>query len=279
MSEITYSIEALNVLNKFHRVNIAVHVEGEDDIVFWQKVFELITNRKVGFISAGGSVELDRRIKLIEDSSLDAIAARDSDYHALRGITSVNPRILYSYGYSIENTLYCASTVADISKISCRTDNDLSAETNNWKDLFATSFCSLLRLDLANDIGKSNISVLGDNCSRYMENENSQKPCVIKINAKVTDALAQLNGNSIVIADNILTTDGFDSWRWLRGHFIASGVQKFISNTAKDSGRKVSIAHDHIFGQAMFCLHKVFTDDVVQKSHYETSVTAALATF
>ena len=97
MSEITYSIEALNVLNKFHRVDISVHVEGDDDVVFWQKVFELITDRKVGFIAAGGSIELDRRIKLIEAGSLVAIAARDSDYHVLRGFAIENPRVLYSY--------------------------------------------------------------------------------------------------------------------------------------------------------------------------------------
>lgn len=279
MSEITYSLEALNVLNKFHRVAVAVHVEGEDDIVFWQKVFELITDRKVGFISAGGSVELDRRIKLIEAGSLDAIAARDSDYHVLRNIASDSPRVLYSYGYSIENTLYSASTVADISKISCRTDNDLFTDTNNWKNLFANSFSSLLRLDLANDIGNLGMSVLGDNCSRYMENDSSQKPCTLKISAKEASTLAQLNANSIAIADNILNVDEFDSWRWLRGHFVASGVQKYISNAAKDVGRRTSIAHDHIFGQAIFCVHKVFSDDIVQNSHYHTSVTAALATF
>ena len=169
--------------------------------------------------------------------------------------------------------------MADISKISCRSESDFFSETNNWKNVFANSFSSLLRLDLANDIGNSGISVLGDNCSRYMENDSSHLPCILKIGAKEMGTVAELTTSSIAFAESIANVDEFDSWRWLRGHFVASGVQKYISNAAKGFGRKVNVAHDHIFGQAMLCLHKVFADDVVQNSHYHRSITGALATF
>jgi hypothetical protein len=279
MSEIVYSPNALNVLHKFYRVEITVHVEGEDDVVFWQKIFELHAKSGIGFIPVGGSDELDRRIELIEDGTLDAIAARDSDYHMLRGKTSKCPKVIYSYGYSIENTLYSDTAVAEISKIACKTGDDLLTQTKNWTITFANSFNPLLKLDLANNIGNSGVFVLGDNCSRYMENNISHNPCIAKIGAKEIEVQALLEENSIVEANSIVTQDGFNSWRWLRGHFIASGVQKFISNTAKSFNRKVSVSHDHIFGQAILCLKEVLNNDDEQNKHYQNIILNALKNF
>lgn len=279
MSEIIYSSEALNVLNKFHRADIAVHVEGDDDIVFWKEVFKQFSNKKVEFIPSGGSPELDRRIGLIEAGLLNAFAARDSDYLVLRGASSTSPRILYSYGYSIENTLYCELSVATLAMLASRTNDDFLPVTKDWRSVFANAFFPLLRLDLANDIGGTGISVLGDNCSRYMENDSSKNPCPAKIGAKAIKSTSQLDTGSIAAADNIINKRGLEPWRWLRGHFIASGVQKFISNSVKGTGRRVSVAHEHIFCQAVLCVHQVLSNDIEQRSYYQKSITNACAIF
>ncbi len=279
MSEIAYSPRALGVLTKFLRTDLAVHVEGEDDVLFWSHIFKTSTDKKIGFIPAGSCTELDRRIKLIEEGALNAIAARDSDYQMLSGIKSNSPRVIYTYGYSIENTLFCVHSIAAMTKVACKSSADYSSVSNGWKLLFEASFSTLLHLDLANEIEKTGLTVLGDNCSRFMESESSDMPCSNKIKKKEAEVLKHIPNSALEQVRKIVNIDGVDSWRWLRGHFIQSGVQKFISASAKKSGRRASVANDHIFGQAILCLDAIFSVDPHQLKHYKTSISNALVTF
>ena len=62
MSDIQYSTDALNVLSDFYGVDTLVYVEGDDDVIFWQAIFEKFASRSVRFESVGGDAALAKRI-------------------------------------------------------------------------------------------------------------------------------------------------------------------------------------------------------------------------
>lgn len=253
MSDISYSVDALNVLNKFHRVDLIVHVEGDDDVVFWSEIFDIFSTKTVKCIPEGGSDQLDEKIELIEAGILHAIAARDSDYLILLGKASTNPRIIYTHGYSIENTLHTTYAIKKISKISSKTNFEMTGLLFEWLKNFNDGFGSLIKLDLANSIAGLGVEVLGDNCSRYMKNNSSSEICVEKIQAKEAAVRPKIPEDSFNSANSILDSEAA-CFRWVRGHFLASGVQKFISDFAKNFGKKGSMATDHLFSQSILCL-------------------------
>lgn len=108
MSDLFYSDDALNVRNVFLRVKTIVYVEGDDDVPFWEEVFSRIPEASFEIETAGGSNQLDLYIDKIVSGHLQAVAARDSDFLRHLGNTKDDPRILYTFGYSIEKfALHC----------------------------------------------------------------------------------------------------------------------------------------------------------------------------
>ena len=256
MGDFVYSSGALNVLERFHRVDVVVHVEGEDDVVFWSQIFELFSELKAEFISVGSCSELDRRIALIESGAMRGIAARDCDYLRIREALSCHPRVLYTYGYSIENTLYCLTSIKSMLRVACKSHVDMTEECMEWIFCFSSEFFEIFKLDVASELGACGLAVLGDNCSRYMESESSPKPSPEKIKSKRLDVALRIPEAVVRAVDELVVGEEVTLPRWLRGHFLASGVQKFISQRARRLGRKASVAHEHLL-RRLFSVWKV----------------------
>ena len=75
MADLTYSADAHNVLSKFYNADKMVYVEGDDDVLFWEFIFNKFSNFKVKVQGVGGKPELEKYIKRICDGEINSIAA------------------------------------------------------------------------------------------------------------------------------------------------------------------------------------------------------------
>jgi hypothetical protein len=213
---------------------------------------------------------------LIENGELHALVARDADYLTLTGRKSNNPKIIYTHGHSIENTIHHIESMQQILKLSCKKTTSFRPECETWLSEFGQNFLPLLKLDLANEIEGSGVHVLGDNCSKFMLNQSSETPSTIKISEHAKKVSGSIKDESIQTADSIIKNTRFDPIQWLRGHFVASGVQKFISNKSKDSGRKGSLPHESLFSQAVLCFITALRTNTNSYTHYSDQIGKAL---
>lgn len=111
MSDTIYSADAINVLNKFHRCEQLIYVEGEDDILFWDTLFQCCGIEEYKIEPKDGVEELNKYINKLETEELNIIIATDSDYYIFNKHPPKNRRIIRTIGYSIENTLYAPKCV------------------------------------------------------------------------------------------------------------------------------------------------------------------------
>lgn len=275
MAELEYSIEALNAKGAFHRVRAIVYVEGDDDHLFWEKVLSAGGLEGVRIESVGGSTTLDKYISDIEVGKLFALVARDADFLPLFGNLSTSPMVLYTFGYSIENTLYTPATLQPLAKTWSKSTAVTLRECEEWLNQVATAFARLLHLDIANGIAKGGVPTLGDNCTRFMTGSHSATPCAAKISAFIAATEAKLTKRSVSEAERLLGPSSDRALAFLRGHFLASAVMKFLVCKAKACHRKVAISSDALYATAMMHFSGAFGPSHPHFGHYAKSVATA----
>lgn len=279
MRDTEYSVDALNVIGKFYRADVMVYVEGDDDVVFWRCVFEALSEVAVEVQAMGNCTELEKRITEIKNGTVNAIVARDSDYHELLNSKHTHPRVIYTYGHSIENTLHTADCVYEICKVSLRGKKVLLNTCRLWLEGFAAAFKELVFLDVVNESQGAGVEVLGDNCGRFLEHKKSDSVSAAKIQAQVGEVIAKLEHESLVSAGAIKTATQRDILRWLRGHVLESGVQKFVSARLREEGRKDAFSYEQLFTNAIHYFSGAFKVKHPHYKHYANEVNGALATF
>lgn len=279
MPSIEYSIDALNTISKFYKVDAMVYVEGDDDVVFWDIIFSKYSNLKIKIQAVGGSEELEKHIPNIINGSVNSIIAKDSDYLELLNMKVNHPRIIYSYGYSIENTLFTIKESYEICKVSCRKPDLDFSEFENWHSRLLHSISSLIVHDLANEHGGSGVFVLGDNCSRFMVNQNSHIPCNAKINTHlniVTSAIP-LESRQFANLAGLTTIESIN--RWVRGHFLTSAIQKYVCNRLKEFKMKPNLSTEQLYTNSIFQLKASIDSSHPHRQYYNESVLSAVNTF
>jgi hypothetical protein len=275
MSEIEYSIDALNSLNKFYRASVIVYVEGDDDILFWENVIKKCTNLDFEVIPLGGADEVDKKIELITSNQLLSIAARDSDYLRLTGSESVHPLVIYTFGYSIENSIYTEASIKEITRIWCK-GKRININCDAWLLDIVTYSKPLLVHDLANHIEDAGICVTGDNCTRFMKDDKSHEIDERKVLSYVRAIEKKLENKFIMQSISILESVNDELILcWLRGHFLASAVLKYISNNIKSSGLKSIASYDAIYANAVLFFQKSFDENHPHFEYYNNSLMTA----
>ena len=275
MSDLFYSDDALNVRNLFLEVDSVIYVEGDDDVLFWQHIFSCVTDDTFEVESVGGSQLLDEYIKKIVAGKLQCIAARDSDFLPLTNKQCQNPKVVHTFGYSIENSLYTAPTLLPLVQSWCKSVKVSLNECQAWLDDLGTKIGPLVHLDAGNAISATRVATIHDNCSCYMVNKKSATVCPQKIQAEV-----QVIGPKIPLlaVQEAETKIGFipgDVLRNLRGHFLASAVHRYISERAASSGKKTSISSDSLYAAAMGQLMSTLKTTHPHRLHYLSSAKSA----
>src|SRR5688572_12199253 len=99
MDDLEYSIDAKNVLNDFHEVDLMFYVEGDDDVPFWEFMVGKFSRLSFKVESVGGKSNLKRYVDDIFDEKINGVAGLDLDFSIFDKI-KIHPRIVRTYGYS-----------------------------------------------------------------------------------------------------------------------------------------------------------------------------------
>lgn len=275
MSEFEYSTDALNAKNAFLRTSTIIYVEGDDDVPFWHEVFSQIPDFSFAIESRGGSNELEKYINLIEKGELNAVAACDADYRLIIGKKRKCPKIVYTLGYSIENTLYTEHSIHALTKSWCKAPTLTSASCVEWLQNFTTSFRPLLIQDIANSQAGTGLQVLLDNCGQFMNGKHSSSPCKTKVAAKVKEIQTKLPNEIIEnISTKIDSNPGAIALA-IRGHFLASAVARFINRQASALNKKISLSNDGLYTSAITHFSGHYRENHPHYQHYSDAALAA----
>lgn len=271
MAQLEYSVGAKNLLAKFYRVEKMIYVEGDDDVPFWEFMFEKFESLNVEIREVGGKEELRKYIDQINAGELDAIVAMDSDFSPFDGTDQSNTLIIKTAGHSIENTLISARALMKVARRIGRLParHVTLEECQKWLEDFYNRSSSLLINDLVDQCEGYRMGVLSDNCDRFLESKNSDKICPNKVKQYLdelgldSDLKLSPGLESIRVDSDLQLTD------FIRGHFLSSAAQKFISLLVKRKATKISMSSAAFFGAINLALDSTFDSDHPHFSHYK----------
>ena len=267
MAELEYSTEARNILNQFYGVENIVYVEGEDDIAFWEHLFEKLAGIRIKAEEAGGKDKLQVRIEEIREGSANYFVAMDSDFDWLLDVES-HPQIFSTFGYSMENTIISDSSLQRlISRVAKVSKHQVDKEKcQEWLSNLEAEVHSLVLADAVNRQQNLSLTVISDNCDRFLVSKNS---CNLS-SKKITSHLGNL---SISIEDEFrdefeakMDARGLNVVDVLRGHFLISAAFRFVKEYVAELKTVISISREMLFGSLMLAFEASFD---ANHRHYE----------
>jgi hypothetical protein len=248
MSGYNYSVEALNNLKEFHRVRIVVYVEGPEDIPFWKRIFRIFNIEHFIVKPAGGITELMKYVDSVVNENADIFIARDLDYDEIMGKVISHARIAYTYGHSIENTLCSPNIVAQVIENLAQISGEYSVEkVEEWLISFTECFRDLVAFEIANTKYCKGVRVLGDNCSRYMDRNQSISINEDFIISHARELELEFAPAEIQIGRDLLDTSDRRLAFVIRGHFLISAVLKYVKTEVERlKGTNITLPRDNL---------------------------------
>ncbi len=247
MDKLVRGVNALGVMHKFYNKDFTVWVEGDEDIVFWDMIFKANNYSNVNIKKANGKELLQTYINMVTDENAKIIVACDSDYMLVEDKMKNHDRIVFTYGYSIENSMYCPKIISNMIMKLSRKQIDISKDISEWYDEVLLNFKDLLIYDCANEKYSKSIKVMGGSADRYI----NKKTCQID-NDSISNNINNIKG--------LFSDEEFENTKrhieslnkeirfLLRGHFLTDIVRakiKIESEKRRDAG--ISISNDTIY--------------------------------
>ena len=286
MTSLEYSTDALNVIPKFYNVDLTVYVEGDSDVAFWEEILKHFSKNKITVraIPTGGKTKLQEYISDIISGDLDAAAvACDLDYQAFQNPSNriSHPNVLFTYGYSIENSLYLPEVVADAI---CHTGG-ISRTKVDKKDFekWLLDFVCRLKLLMIYDIAANTIGPkqegMGLNCTRFMRSRTSHQIDDNKVKNYML-GLNKLPSNKRNSIQQKINQLGLSAIFWVRGHFLQSAVLKYINNEIKRLGsnknKSKKMGNDSLLAYATSHFVKYLPNRSKHYLHYKNQTTTLI---
>lgn len=273
MDSFDYSVEARNVLNKFYNVDRIVYVEGDDDIPFWEIIFEKLAGFSVEFESVGGKPEILKLVKTIESGEADYLLAMDSDYDVMIGFEA-NKSIIRTYGYSIENTLICTETICKSLKTLLRLAVKETPQKicQQWLDEFEERVRHLVACDILNHVNGFGLSVIPSSCERLMKSKNSFELCDRKIEKLINELDQEFDEKALLIEQNKVLGRNLRFIDIVRGHFLFSAALKFLKVQAKRLGKNISVSNDMFYLAIITVFENIFDKEHRHFSYYKQQI-------
>ena len=254
MNNLEYSQEALEVKGLFYNKEITVYVEGKDDPLFWDNLFN-IAEVEAHIEDVGGSLELEKYITKIINSNAKFYVATDNDHNDFLEDIVTHPQVIRTYGYSIENSMYHSYSEIEntISKF-CRKKVDISVDYNKWLEDFSTSLRDLIILDIANHKFQKGISIFGDNCFKFLKGQKSFEICDLKTEKFIESVKPNFSKEEIETVENLINQTEKDLWFHIKGHFITHAIINLIKKLVrKNSGQTISLTTDYLYTITIEC--------------------------
>jgi hypothetical protein len=248
VGSLSYSSKALDTLSLFHRKRFVIYVEGQDDVIFWDIVLKKFDMSNFQLKIAGGVAEIDKYTYSIVNDDVDVVVARDCDYSDIRGKQFNHPRIIYTYGYSIENSLFCPANIANAIAIHSRTLEDYETESAKWLDGFVNKFERLIVLDVANEIYGRGIQVLGSNCCRFLKSNSSYLVSEDKVEKYINSMEKSFAKSEISDSQSLINKSSKELIYVIKGHFLANAVANYIrQRVLAKSRRRIQMSTESLY--------------------------------
>lgn len=252
--ELEYSNEALEVKGLFYNKTITVYVEGKDDILFWNNLFDL-AEIEAYIEEVGGKEELEKYIKKITDDGAEFAIAMDNDNSEFLNNQHGHSNIIRTYGYSIENSMYFNHRpIEKVITNFCRKKIDFSDDFKDWIESFTSTVIELIVLDIANNRFGKGVSVFGDNCFRFLKTQNSFEVCNDKINVFIEGIKRNFSNDEIEEVRRLINQNEKDLWFLIKGHFITHSLLNLIKKAIRiNSGLKKNVSEDYLYSITVDC--------------------------
>lgn len=254
MASLEYSNEALSAKGLFYNKEITVYVEGKDDPFFWDSLFN-IAEIKAHIEDVGGSEELKKYFHKLINEDADFYIATDNDNSEFKMDNIEHQRIIRTYGYSIENSMYYYTNPIEktVSQF-CRKKLDLSEDFKNWLTEFTEKVYDLIIYDIANNRFGRGVSIFGDNCYRFLTSQNSYKLCDVKLQEFIDSVKLSFTANEIQEVKELINQSEKDLWFMIKGHFITHSLINLIKHSVKKhSGDSKSMTPDFLYSMTVDC--------------------------
>lgn len=253
MDNLEYSQDALEIKGSFYGKNYTVYVEGDDDVMFWTKLFEL-ANVDAHIEEVGGCGEIKKLITDIHDNDASFIVACDADHSDFGSSFYNHKQVIKTYGYSIENSMYYINNIENAIQKLGRKPKSLAEEIENWTLTFSNNLFDLLVYDVANSIYNKGVRIFGDNCQRFLKNNSSIEICNNQINKYIASVKNNFTEEEIKKTRRLITKSKKNLWFHLKGHFITHGVINLIQyHVKKISNTKCSLTLDSLYALTVDC--------------------------
>src|SRR5690606_8149320 len=128
----------------FYNKSLTVYVEGTDDVLFWDYLFK-VAEVNAYIEDVGGDQEIKKYIESILNEDAGFIVACDNDHNDFIDEIIVHPRIIRTYGYSIENSMYNYDKIEEIISKLSRQKVDLKGIIEAWAEEFSNQVYELLK--------------------------------------------------------------------------------------------------------------------------------------
>ena len=262
-NSLTHSSEAVSVTAQFYNKEVVVYVEGPDDVPFWDSMFSKVVSRDFYVIlPVNGKEQLTPIVADIENGTIQNVfVAADLDYNLFteKG-RSASSYIIYTYGHSIENTMFCPKNVSIFLRRAIKKTVQYSNDVDLWFQSTLTSALPILAMDILNCIdvdckyhkSNGNNALLGRGYYFYQDQLQNKHIDVDKIRHELAShpdfdmsMLAKLEKD----IESICHTR--DPRFLVQGHFLADAVMNFIRVSLVENKQKASYSKDALY--SLFC--------------------------
>ena len=255
-NSLLYSTNALNVKSLFFNKQVCIYVEGKEDILFWDKIFSSINSQNTHIEDTNGIEGLKDYMNKIIEEDAQIIVACDNDHTPfLKEHKYISPRIVKTYGYSIENTMYCINNINVATKRYSKTRKDFKSDIVNWYQMFCEQCSVLLYYDIANHRFTKRTKVFGDKCNRFLSSKDASLPSREKIIKYIDLIKDEFSADEIDECAKLVKKDKRELRFLVKGHFLTNGVLNIIKQLVKnETGENISINLDSFYSLTINCI-------------------------
>lgn len=274
MTELSYSNGARNVLNRFHRVEKILYVEGDDDVLFWELIFNQISNFSVKVKEVGGKKEIVKTyINEVIANQANYLIAIDSDFDKLTS-EKYHPNIISTFGYSIENTIITDLSLTKVLRTLCKMPGRDVPESlsREWIIELEKSITPLVLHAIVNDEDRLGYSVIPQNSDRFMKSQKSCQLCEQKIKDHLDQLSIEISEERKAKIYEALSKTKLSIIDMLLGHFLFSAASRLMRIKVEELKTKVSISNDMLFSSLLLAFESLFDSTHPHYDHYKTSI-------
>jgi hypothetical protein len=248
MPSLQYSTEALDTLSLFHRKKYVIYVEGPDDVPFWTALFRRAKLGSFTIKPAGGKPEIQKYRASIVEGGADIVVACDLHYDDFSGKIQLHPRVIYTFGHSIENTLYAPASVSAVISTFLRNDIEYEDEVRDWLDDFALQLKECVVREIANEMFSLGLRILGESSAPYLQGKDSSELSQERLQGLLDRLGPHFTPEMLETANRALEQSPKPFRYLIRGHFLTFAVWNYVRARINEKRkREAKLSQDALY--------------------------------